>query len=92
MEENTILCRCSDISLKEVRDLITNGYQTFEEIKRIKRAGMGPCQGRTCGQLIMQEIARMTGKDIKDVEFQTYRPPVLGIELNKIASGGGEND
>ena len=92
MEENIILCRCSDISLKEIHDLIDQGYQTFEEIKRIKRAGMGPCQGRTCGQLIMNEIAKKTGKNVKDLEFQTYRPPVLGIELNKIASGGVEND
>ena len=45
MDENTIICRCSDVTLKEIRELIKDGYVTFDEIKRITRAGMGPCQG-----------------------------------------------
>ncbi|MGB4440315.1 MAG: (2Fe-2S)-binding protein, partial [Sedimentibacter sp.] len=41
MDENTIICRCSDVTLKTVRDLINEGYVTFDEIKRITRIGMG---------------------------------------------------
>ena len=32
--------------------------KTFEEIKRILRVGMGPCQGNTCGQLLQREISK----------------------------------
>ena len=32
-EENTIICRCSDVSLNEVRDLINDGYTEPDEIK-----------------------------------------------------------
>ncbi len=92
MDENTIICRCSDITLKEIRDLIKSGYSTLEEIKRISRAGMGPCQGRTCGQLILKEIAIYTGKNISELEACTSRPPVKGILLNQIALGGREDD
>ena len=56
MDENTIICRCSDVTLKEIRDLIAQGYVTYDEIKRITRIGMGPCQGKTCGQLVLREI------------------------------------
>lgn len=90
MNDETILCRCSDITLEEVRKLIKEGYTTFDEIKRITRAGMGPCQGRTCGQLILNEISKITGKNVRDLKIQTYRPPVIGVELRKIAEGGGE--
>lgn len=92
MDENTIICRCSDITLKEVRDLIKAGYTTVEEIKRVSRAGMGPCQGRTCSQLILREISVYTGKDISELEICTSRPPVKGIKLEQIALGGGKID
>jgi bacterioferritin-associated ferredoxin len=92
MDENTIICRCSDVTLKEVRDLIKEGYVTYDEIKRITRIGMGPCQGKTCGQLVMKEIALSTGQNIKDVKFQTIRPPVTGVRLGLIAEEGRNNE
>ena len=88
MDENTIICRCSDVTLKEIRELINDGYVTFDEIKRITRAGMGPCQGKTCGYLIMREIANATGQNLKDIKFQTNRPPVVGVKLGLIAKEG----
>ena len=92
MDENTIICRCSDITLKEVRDLIHEGYTTLEEIKRISRTGMGPCQGRTCGNLILREINSITGKSIPEIDVTVSRPPVKGILLNQIVSGGRLDD
>lgn len=85
MDENTIICRCSDVTLKEVRDLIAEGYVTYDEIKRITRIGMGPCQGKTCGQLVLREIANATGQNMKDLNFQTNRPPIVGVKLGLIA-------
>lgn len=92
MDENTIICRCSDITLKDVRDLIAEGYVTYDEIKRITRIGMGPCQGKTCGQLVMREIAIATGQNIKDVKFMTNRPPVVGVKLGLIAEEGKRDE
>jgi bacterioferritin-associated ferredoxin len=91
-EEQTIICRCSDVTLKDVRELIEQGYTEPDEIKRILRAGMGPCQGRSCGQLILREVARMTGRTIDEVTTFTYRPPSKGIKLGAIAKGGDLDD
>ncbi|HBD62934.1 MAG TPA: (2Fe-2S)-binding protein [Clostridiales bacterium] len=92
MDENTIICRCSDVTLKQIRELIAEGYVTYDEIKRITRSGMGPCQGKTCGQMIMREIAIATGQNLKDIKFQTTRPPVVGVKLGLIAEEGRKHE
>ncbi|NLB50519.1 MAG: 4Fe-4S binding protein [Clostridiaceae bacterium] len=82
MDEDAILCRCEGLTLGEVRQLIAEGYTTLDEIKRISRAGMGPCQARTCGPLIAREISRMTGIPLEEVEPSAHRPPVKSLPLS----------
>jgi NAD(P)H-nitrite reductase large subunit len=89
MKDQTIICRCSDITLEEVREAIEKGYQTFEEIKRYSRTGMGPCQGRTCMPLILREISRLTKQPMESLSSGQHRPPVNAISLGAIANQGG---
>jgi bacterioferritin-associated ferredoxin len=84
---NTIVCRCEDISLGEIRDLIKKGYKSVDEIKRISRCGMGPCQGRTCRDIILREIANAEGKDISELKMPTFRPPVKPVKMGLIEKG-----
>ena len=56
-DKNTILCRCEDLTRENILDCIRAGYCTIDEIKRVTRAGMGPCQGRTCRMLIAQDLS-----------------------------------
>ena len=79
--ENTIICRCEDISLADVRRLLDRGYTTIDEIRRLSRAGMGPCQGKTCRLLLLQELARATGRPPGDVALGTFRPPTKPFKL-----------
>lgn len=88
-KDNVILCRCEDISLKQVQDYINQGYTTFEDLKRLLRVGMGPCQASTCGHLIQKEISRMLNLPIEDVAIHKVRPLILGVPLHAIA---GETD
>ncbi|WBW95558.1 (2Fe-2S)-binding protein [Oceanirhabdus sp. W0125-5] len=88
MDENSIIiCRCSDITLKEIKELLNEGYLTVEEIKRISRAGMGPCQGKTCGGLIQREISKFTNEKMENVKVSNTRPPAKAIKLEDIANG-----
>ncbi|HWQ29500.1 MAG TPA: (2Fe-2S)-binding protein [Negativicutes bacterium] len=89
--DNTMVCRCSEVTLGEVRELIRKGYQSVDEIKRMSRAGMGPCQGRTCRQLIMQELSRATGTKMQDLRMSTFRPPAKPIKLGALV-GGDDNE
>ncbi|MEW6723579.1 MAG: (2Fe-2S)-binding protein [Bacillota bacterium] len=87
MDDNTIICRCEDVTLGEVRRLLRAGYTTVDEIKRISRCGMGPCQGRTCRQLIAREVAGFTGKSLEEVLMPTFRPPTKPVKLAAVARG-----
>ena len=81
----TIICRCEDITRKQVLDAIADGYRTIDEIKRVTRAGMGPCQGRTCRQLIAFELSRAYGVSMEEVLLPTFRPPVKPMSLGTLA-------
>ena len=43
-QEDTLLCRCEDVTLGQVRQ-----FTGWREAKLLSRCGMGPCQGRICG-------------------------------------------
>lgn len=82
-----IVCRCEDITLDEIQALIRQGYRTIDEIKRVIRAGMGPCQGRTCRMLIAQELAKVYEIPVGEVLLPTFRPTVKPVKLGTFAGG-----
>ena len=88
--ENTIICRCEDLTLADIRKVIARGYQTIDEIKRVTRAGMGPCQGRTCRLLIATELSRHFGIPMEEVLMPTFRPLVKPVKLGSFVKGGAE--
>jgi NAD(P)H-nitrite reductase large subunit len=89
MTKDTIICRCEDITYGEILEAIEMGMTSLNEIKRYLRAGMGPCQGRTCGRLIQQIISRQTGKPLSEIEPMTHRPPLKTVPIKILA---GEKD
>lgn len=91
MAEDTVLCRCEEVTVGEVRRWIAEGYDTFDELKRMLRVGMGPCQGRGCRDIVQREISRATGTPISQISTGTIRPPVKPIKIGLTArdySGG----
>ncbi|MDR3281091.1 MAG: (2Fe-2S)-binding protein [Synergistaceae bacterium] len=89
-EKDIVVCRCEEITLGEIREWIDRGYDSVNEIKRVLRAGMGPCQGRGCQDIIMREISRRHGIPLDEVEAGTVRPPVKSIKTGLLVAGGGE--
>ena len=88
--KDIIVCRCEEITLEEIRAWIDRGYHTMNELKRVLRVGMGPCQGRGCQDIILREISSRTGKPIAEIEAGTVRPPVKPSKIGIIATGGEE--
>lgn len=84
-KKDIIMCRCEDVTLDDLHKKIDEGYETFEDLKRILRIGMGPCQANTCGILIQRELASYLNKKIEDVKIHKSRPVISGISLEKIA-------
>jgi len=86
--KDIIVCRCEEVPMGEVREWIAKGYDTFDELKRLLRVGMGPCQGRGCREIIMREISKATGRPMAAVDPGTFRPPVKPVKLGILAKGG----
>jgi NAD(P)H-nitrite reductase large subunit len=85
--ENTIICRCEDITKADIIKILNDGVTDFEEIKRLLRIGMGPCQGNTCGQLVQREISNYLKISIEDVPTLNSRPLIVGVKLKAIKDG-----
>lgn len=86
MKDDVIICRCEDVTYGEIVSAIDSGLTTPEEIKRVLRCGMGPCQGRTCMRLIARIIAERTGENVADLSLPRSRPPVRPVEIGILAS------
>lgn len=91
-DKRTIICRCEDIALEDIKELVAKGYRTIDEIKRVSRATMGPCQGRTCRALIAQALAQELGVPVSAVMQPRFRPPTKPITLAAIARGAEHED
>lgn len=51
------------------------------EVRRFLRAGMGLCQGQTCGKLVQGIIARELGVRPAEVEPAPSRAPMRPVEM-----------
>ncbi len=86
-KRDIIICRCEDVTLQDIHNLMDKGYTSFEELKRLLRIGMGPCQGNTCGQLVQREISKYLKVKLEAVKIQKVRPLTTGVKLNSINEG-----
>jgi len=84
-----IICRCEEVTRGEILEAIDVGCQTVDEVKRATRAGMGPCQGRTCGGLVARIISDETGIPLSQLEPMSVRFPVRPLRLSAIADSTG---
>ena len=46
--DDTVICRCENVPLSEIRSALERGHHTLNAIKRNVRPGMGWCGGRMC--------------------------------------------
>ena len=83
-KKDVIICRCEDVTLEDLTNCLEEGYTDFEDIKRILRVGMGPCQGNTCALLVQREIAKFLKKPLKEIPTQKIRPLISGVKLRSI--------
>ncbi len=85
-EGDTIVCRCEEVTAKQVRDTADLGCEGPNQMKAFLRCGMGPCQGRLCGLTVTELIAAQRGTTPAEVGYYRLRPPVKPITLAELAS------
>jgi thioredoxin reductase len=62
--------------------LIGDGPVNQDQIKRLTRAGMGPCQGRRCREQVALLLAQVAGTAMDRIPLPTFRPPLRPLPLD----------
>ncbi|MFA4646100.1 (2Fe-2S)-binding protein [Pyrococcus kukulkanii] len=83
-----IVCRCNDVTVEEIERLIDEGVTDLEELRRLLRIGMGPCQGRTCIPIVISILAKKTGKKPEEIQPPNARFPVRPVKIEALTEGG----
>ncbi|MGD9887028.1 MAG: (2Fe-2S)-binding protein [Bacilli bacterium] len=86
-KKDIIVCRCEDVTLADLEAVFSKGYTNIEEIKRLLRVGMGPCQGNTCGQIIQRELSKYLKKPLEEIPSAKVRPLSTGVTIKEVFEG-----
>ena len=84
--DDTIICRCEEITLKDIKAAMAGGATQAKDIKRTTRIGMGPCQGRMCGPTLIEIINQQPDSSAKGQGCLLPRPPIKPIALGVLAA------
>ncbi len=85
LSDDTIVCRCEEVSVRDVISAVADGARDVNDIKRRTRLGMGHCQGRICGQVINELMWKFSGIR-KEREIFTVRVPASPVPFECLAS------
>ncbi len=84
--DETIVCRCEDVTMKEIKSSIDKGFITPSALKTSSRAGMGNCQGRTCGPVIYDLLNILNKLKNRENEPFTNRPPLKLVKIDSLVN------
>ncbi|MEN8154159.1 MAG: NAD(P)/FAD-dependent oxidoreductase [Acidobacteriota bacterium] len=82
--DETIICRCEDVKMGDIREAVESGFTSPGALKTAVRAGMGNCQGRTCGPVIYDVLASVTGIEGKNFSLFSKRPPLKPVKISSL--------
>ena len=83
---DTIVCRCEEVTAKDILDAVGIGATGPNQLKAYRRTGMGPCQGRLCGLTVTELMAQARGKTAQEIGYYRLRAPVKPITLAELAA------
>jgi NADPH-dependent 2,4-dienoyl-CoA reductase/sulfur reductase-like enzyme len=84
--DQTVVCRCEEITAAQIRAAATVGQPGPNQIKVSTRAGMGPCQGRQCGYTVTRILGAIQKRPAGEIGYFHVRPPFKPVTLGELAS------
>jgi sarcosine oxidase subunit alpha len=79
------VCVCEDVTTKDLKRAIAEGFDSIELAKRYTTVTMGPCQGKLCHLPSIRVYAQEKGLDEAEIGTTTARPPWAPVELGLLA-------
>ncbi len=89
--DDTVVCRCEDVTMGEIRLAVFAGADSLPALKRTLRIGMGVCQGRTCGPIVADLLALLTRQPLERLLPPAARAPVKPVTLGALADDPDED-
>jgi hypothetical protein len=71
---------------RDIGDLLEMGPANQDQIKRLTRACMGPCQARRCREQVALALACASNASAADVPLAGFRAPVRPLPLKVLAA------
>jgi sarcosine oxidase subunit alpha len=84
------VCVCEDVTEKDMKRALAEGFDSLELAKRYTTVTMGPCQGRLCHLPSIRLYARERETDPATIGTTTARPPWRPVSLGLLAGRGHE--
>lgn len=91
VDEQTVICRCEEVRLADIKDAVKQGCMGPNQLKSFTRCGMGPCQGRQCGNTVTELMADLSGKSAQESGYYRLRAPVKPLNLSELATLNDEH-
>jgi len=79
-----------DVTAKDLKAAIAEGYDSAELVKRFTTATMGPVQGKLETVNTVAIVAAATGRTLAETGTTTWRPPYAPITLAALAGPSAE--
>jgi thioredoxin reductase len=67
---------------RSLNTLLRDGPVNQDQIKRLTRAGMGPCQSRRCREQVGLLLAKAAGTSLDRIPLPSFRPPIRPLPMN----------
>jgi thioredoxin reductase/bacterioferritin-associated ferredoxin len=79
-----VVCRCEDVTREGIENAAAAGALDVNQMKNFTRCGMGPCQGRMCGNVAAELFAQSRKVQRDTVGYWTGRPPLRPVPLSDL--------
>jgi hypothetical protein len=83
MPAQTVVCRCEDVTRAALDEAFEEGARNIGQIKAWTRCGMGPCQGRMCGETL-SALASLHGIARDAFDPMVARAPARPVEIGNL--------
>ncbi len=83
-DNETILCRCEEVSRAEILAACRDGARHMHTLKTWTRAGMGHCQGRMCRMSIAACATAALGLEGRELGYNKARVPLRPVNLERL--------